>query len=292
MIKETSIDDVRNADAVQVIKHFLPELKRHGSVYQCKSPFTTEKTGSFTVFPRTNTFKCFSGGSGGDAIKFVQLFKRVSFSEAVETIASICKIVLQHEEVSEDVKRKQDYKQELFDLTSLVANKYAGELIKLDDAHWVKKMIAERQINQETIAAFGIGYAPADFKFLTNPIIESAKLELGTTTGLVSTKDGKTYDFFRDKLIFPIHDAKGNVVGFGGRRSNEADGPKYINSKDSDVYKKSSVLYGLYQGKAEIAKARTAILVEGYTDVTAMHQNGCEIAVANCGATLLNPIIN
>jgi DNA primase len=290
MIKETSIDDVRNADAVQVISHFLPDLKRAGAVYQCKSPFTNEKSASFTVFPRTNTFKCFSGGSGGDAIKFVQLYKRVSFTEAVETIASICNIVLQHEEVSEDVKRKQDYKQELFDLTSLVANKYSGELIKLDDAHWVKKMIAERQINQETIAAFGIGYAPADFKFLTNPIIESAKLELGTTTGLITSKDGKTYDFFRDKLIFPIHDAKGNVVGFGGRRSNEADGPKYINSKDSDVYKKSSVLYGLYQGKAEIAKARTAILVEGYTDVTAMHQNGCEIAVANCGTAAMSPV--
>lgn len=290
MIKETSIDDVRSADIVQVISHFLPELKKAGAVYQCKSPFSNEKTGSFTVFPRTNTFKCFSSGVGGDAIKFVQQFKRVSFFDAVQTIASICNIVLQEEEVSEEVKRKADHKQQLFDLTSLAANKYAGELLKLEESHWAKKMIAERQINQETIANFGIGYAPADFKFLTNPIIDNAKLELGNNTGLITTKDGKSYDFFRDKLIFPIHDARGNIVGFGGRRSNEADGPKYINSKDSDIYKKQSVLYGLYQAKAEIAKSRTAILVEGYTDVTAMHQNGCEIAVANCGTASLSAV--
>jgi DNA primase catalytic core len=290
MIKESSIDDVRNADAIQVITHFLPELKRSGAVYQCKSPFSNEKTGSFTVFPRTNTFKCFSSGIGGDAIKFVQLFKRVSFYEAIESIAQLSNIILQHEEVSEEFQRKTDYKQQLFELTSLSANKYSGELIKLDDLHWVKKMITERQINQETIANFGIGFAPADFKFLTNPIIENAKLELGNNTGLVSTKEGNSYDFFRDKLIFPIHDIRGNIVGFGGRRSNEADGPKYINSKDSDIYKKQSVLYGLYQAKAEIAKSRTAILVEGYTDVTAMHQSGCEVAVANCGTAAMSPV--
>lgn len=289
MIKETSIDDVRNADAVTIITHFLPELKRIGAVYQCKSPFTNEKSGSFTVFPKTNTFKCFSSGNGGDAIKFVQLHKRQSYPEAIETIASISNIILQHEEVTEEVKAKTEYKQQLFDLTSLASNKYAGELIKLDDAHWVKQMITERQITQETIASFGIGYAPANFSFLTAPIIENAKLELGNNTGLVTKKDGKSYDFFRDKLIFPIHDAKGNIVGFGGRRSNEADGPKYINSKDSEVYAKSKVLYGLYQGKNEIAKSRTAILVEGYTDVTAMHQNGCEIAVANCGTAAMSP---
>lgn len=287
MIKEQSIDEVRNADIVRVIGNYL-ELKQSGSKYFAKSPFSNDKTASFCVTPSLNIFKCFSSGKGGDAIKFVQLHKNLSFYEAVKTVAGICNITLLEEEVSEEVKRKVEYKQQLFDITSWSSAKFSKALFELPDDHWAKQMIAAREINEDTITNFGIGYAPTTHQFLSQSIIESGKLELALNVGLTMTKDGRNWDFFKDRLIFPIHDDKGNIVGFGGRRADGVDGPKYINTRETDIYHKSQVLYGLYQAKSEIAKTRTALLCEGYTDVTALHQNGCSIAVANCGTASLS----
>lgn len=287
MIKQSSIDEVRNADIVRVIGNYL-ELKQSGSKYFAKSPFSDDRTASFCVTPSLNIFKCFSSGKGGDAIKFVQLHKGLPFFDAVKTIAGICNITLLEEEVPEEVKRKIEYKQQLFDLSSWASAKYCEALYKLPEAHWVKQMITDRGISEETIANFGIGFAPETHQFLSNTIIESGKLELALNIGITNSKDGKNWDFFKDRLIFPIHDDKGNVLGFGGRRADGIEGPKYINTRETDIYKKSEVLYGLFQAKHEIAKTRTAILCEGYTDVTALHQNGCPTAVANCGTASLS----
>lgn len=213
-----------------------------------------------------------------------------NFYEAIQKIADICGLVLEKQEETEDVKRKRTEKEELFRLTEWASKKYQNALHNLPETHWTKKMISERQINPETLLSFGIGFAPDEWKFLTNPIIETAKFEVGKTSGLVNTKDGNSFDFFKNRLIFPIEDVNGNVIGFGGRCADDdpakESGRKYINSKESIIYSKSRSLYGIYQAKKSMVKTKTAVLTEGYTDVTALHQYGCDMAIASGGTAL------
>lgn len=287
MYTQNSIEDVRNADIVQVIGNFL-DLKRKGKIYSAKSPFSDDKTASFTVTPSLNIFKCFSSNIGGDAIKFVMLHKHQNFFEAVKTVADICGITLQEEEVTEEVKRKISYRQELFQVNADAVTQFQKQLAKLDESHWAKQMLAKRQFSDDVISKFNIGFAPKNYQFLTDPFIEKGKLEPAKTVGLVKSKEGRSYDFFIDRLIFPIEDIRGNVAGFGGRQNDGVDGPKYLNSTDSEIYNKSQLLYGLYQNKESIAKSRACFLVEGYTDVTGLFQNGVPLAIANCGTANLS----
>lgn len=285
MYTETSLDKVREADIVQVIGNFL-DLKKQGANFSAKSPFNTDLTASFMVSPAKQMFKCFSSGKGGDALKFIQEYKHVNFAEAVKIIADICNITLETEAVSEDVQRTRDIQTEMRNIVASVSGEYQKQLNNLDHIHWAKKIVAEREMNADTIVSFAIGYAPSGYQFVTGPIIERGKLTQAKDIGLVKTKEGRNYDFFSDKLMFPIHDVNGNVVAFGSRRSNDADGPKYVNSPESDIYKKSATLYGLFQAKRQIAQKGIAVLVEGYTDVTSLHQHGCDIAVGTGGTAL------
>ena len=290
MYKQTSIDQVREADIISIISRYA-ELKRAGSLYECKSPFNpNDKTPSFKVSPAKNNFVCYSTQKKGDGIKFVMEYENCSFYEAIQKIADICGIALEREEETEEVKQKRSEKEELFRLMEWAAKKYQKAFQTLPADHWTKKMTADRQINEETLLTFGIGFAPDEWKFLTNPIIETAKFEAGKTAGLVNVKEGNSFDFFKNRLIFPIEDVNGNVIGFGGRCSDDdpakENGRKYINSKESIVYSKSRSLYGIYQAKKSITRTKTAVLCEGYTDVTALHQYGCDMAVASGGTAL------
>lgn len=284
MYTEKSIDEVRNADIVKVIGHYC-ELKRAGSFYVCPSPFNGSND-SFRVKPSYNSFKCYSSGNGGDAIAFVQKHKGLTFPEAVKVIADICGILLEEIQLTPEEERKRSYRQELYDVLNVSCLKYEMQLKNSNENHWVKKMLIDRNINDETVEKFRIGYAPGEFNFITNPLIEKGKLEQAVSVGLSLTKDGRNFDFFRDKLLFPIRDVRGNVVGFGGRRSDNAEGPKYINTSKTEIYNKPEILYGLYENREFISKTKTAFLVEGYTDVTGLSQNGCELAVATGGTTL------
>ncbi|RZJ71102.1 DNA primase [Flavobacterium sp.] len=291
MYSESSIDDVRNANVVDVIKHYI-DVKKQGSHWFAKSPWTSDKTASLAINPAKNNWYDYSAQKGGDAIHFVREHKGFTFIESVKAIADICGILLIEEKVSEDEQRKRSYRQELFDLTKGVSSKYHKELTKLSDDHWVKAMLSEREMSEQTVADFQIGYAPAGFKFVTDFVIEKAKVEQAKTAGIVKQKEGRTFDFFVDRLIFPIQDLQGNIVGFGGRRSNDPSRdkePKYMNSAEGEMYQKQNVLYGLYQARTFIHKFGFVNLVEGYTDVTGMHQNGCPNTVANCGTAPLSP---
>ena len=290
MYKESSIDQVRDADIITIVSKYA-EVKRAGSMFECRSPFNpNEKSPSFKISPSKNNFVCYSTQKKGDGIKFVMEIENCNFYEAVQKIADICGITLERQEETEEVKQKRSEKEEMFRLTEWAAKKYQKALQHLPAEHWTKKMIASREINEETLISFGIGYAPDEWKFLTNPIIETAKFEIGKTSGLVNSKDGNSFDFFKNRLIFPIEDVNGNVIGFGGRCSDEdnaiSGGRKYLNSKESIIYSKSRSLYGIFQAKKSITKTKTAVLCEGYTDVTALHQNGCDIAVASNGTAL------
>lgn len=290
MYKESSVQAVREADIVSIISHYCPDLKRAGSMYECRSPFSEDKTASFKVSPAKNNFVCYSSQQKGDGIKFVMIKERCDFLEAVRIIAGITSIVLEEEKQTEDQIRIKANKEQMHLLIGNVAREYQKQFNQLPATHWAKKMIADRQINEETLINFSIGYAPEGWQFVTGPIIDNGRFEVGKSIGLINVKDGKSFDFFRNRVMFPLEDVNGNVVAFGGRCADDDpakyQGRKYINSKESDIYIKSKVLYGLYQAKHSIAKAKTAVLVEGYTDVTALHQHGCDIAVASGGTAL------
>lgn len=290
MYKESSVQAVREADIVSIISHYCPDLKRAGSMYECRSPFSEDKTASFKVSPAKNNFVCYSSQQKGDGIKFVKIKERCEFLEAVRIIAGITGIVLEEEKQTEDQIRIKANKEQMHLLIGNVAREYQKQFNQLPATHWAKKMIADRQINEETLINFSIGYAPEGWQFVTGPIIDNGRFEVGKSIGLINVKDGKSFDFFRNRVMFPLEDVNGNVVAFGGRCADDDpakdQGRKYINSKESDIYIKSKVLYGLYQAKHSIAKAKTAVLVEGYTDVTALHQHGCDIAVASGGTAL------
>ena len=284
---QSSVDRVREADIVKSIGEFT-ELKKVASNYKCCSPFSEEKTPSFTVSPVKQIFKCFSTGLGGDGIKFVMQHKSVDFVEAVEIIAKIHNIYLEKEEVTPELQRKLDQKSEMYSLTEKSARSFVNAYKQLDAGHWAKQLIADRQFNDESVLTFQLGFNDGANK-LTKWTISNGTLAVSKELGLSKTKNNSSYDVFKNRIIFPIHNEKGTVVGFGGRHSNDPKldkSFKYINSKESLIYDKSSVLYGLFQAKHSINKLGSVILTEGYTDVIAMHQNGCENTVASCGTAL------
>lgn len=283
----SSIDRVREADIVKTIENFVA-LKKVSSNYKCCSPFSDEKTPSFTVSPSKQIFKCFSTGLGGDGIKFVMHHEKVDFIEAVEIISKIHNIYLEKEEVTPELQRKIDQKAEMYSFTEACNRSFFNAFKTLDKNHWAQNLIKERDFNYDSIVTFQIGYNGTENK-LTKWAINTGSLAVAKELGLSKTKNSTSYDVFKDRIIFPIHNHKGAVVGFGGRQSNDPKldkSYKYLNSKESLIYDKSSVLYGLFQAKHDISKTGTAILTEGYTDVIAMHQNGCENTVASCGTAL------
>lgn len=287
-IKETSIDIVRDCDITQVIQHFI-ELKKSGSNWKALSPFVEEKSASFMVSPAKQIFKCFASGQGGDAIKFVMLHQRIDFIQAVKVIAEICNITLEEEQISEEQKATINRRETLYSLMDGVSKKYAQTLRDLPADNWASKMLKARGYNQETLIDFQIGYAPPDYQFLSKPIIEKAKVSPAKACGVIRVKDQRTSDFFYDRIIFPIHNHKGQVIAFGGRRDNDPKlekYAKYINLPDTELYNKSQVLYGLFQAKNQITKKSQAILVEGYTDVATLHQHGADTALASCGTAI------
>lgn len=290
MYKQTSIDQAREADIITIVSNYA-DLKRAGSLYECKSPFNpNEKSPSFKVSPAKNNFVCYSTQKKGDGIKFVMEKESCTFYEAIQKIANICGIVLEREEETEEAKKKRSEKEELFQMMDWASKKYQKSLHQLPADHWAKKMIEAREISAETLLTFGIGFAPDDWKTLTTTIIDTGRLENGKSSGLVNVKDGNAFDFFKNRLMFPIEDVNGNVIGFGGRCADDDpakdNGRKYINSKESIVYSKSRSLYGIFQAKQSMVQTKTAVLTEGYTDVTALHQYGCDMAVASGGTAL------
>lgn len=283
MIKESSIDLIREADIVTIVQHYC-ELKRTGSSFTCRSPFTADKTASFNVNPVKNNWVCYSSNQAGDGIKFVMLKENCDFIIAVEKIAGICNIILEHEAVTEAQQKQIDSRKRTLEVVANVANKYAAEFKNLADNHWAKEMITTRKITPESILNFQIGYTPGN-RLIAPVLIDKGLFEIAKNTGLISVKDERNFDFFNDRIIFPIQNERGDIIAFGGR-AKDGTSPKYLNSKESSIYTKTKALYGLYQAKHAINIDNTAVLMEGYTDVIAAHQNDVVNAVATCGTAL------
>lgn len=288
MYTSQSIDRVRDADIVTIVSHFCQDLKRKGASYFCKSPFKTEKTGSFNVNPVKNNWVDYSTSQAGDGIKFVMLHENCEFPEAIKTIANICGIFLEEEKVSEDVKKQRANKLQLTSLAENVAKKYNEQYLALADNHWAKEHIAKLGYDQETIINFQLGFAD-NKNTITTACINKAKLTHAVDIGVSKTNNNKSYDFYRERIMFPICNKNGTVVSFGGRRQNGEQFEKYakyLNGPETEIYKKEDTLYGFHLAKKSIAKSGFAILSEGYTDVITMHQKGCTQTVATCGTAL------
>lgn len=287
---EESVEKVKNADIVATISNFR-NLKKTGSNYKCLSFFTEEKTPSFVVSSVKQCFKCFSSGTGGDGISFVMQYKNAPFIEAVEIIAKIHNISLEKENISPEEQRKYDQKSEMYDFVSQSSKDFVKSYKQLSPNHWGKELISDRNFDSNSLILFEIGYNDI-LGELTKKAISKATLNIAKEVGLSKTKNNHSSDVFSERIIFPIHNEKGGIVGFGGRQSNHPNlnkAYKYINSKDSLIYNKSHHLYGLFQSKKKISDSGIVILTEGYTDVISMHQNGCGNTVASCGIGLTKP---
>ncbi len=288
MIPHSIVDDVRQAaDIVDIISDYLT-LQPAGRNYKALSPFTKEKTPSFVVSPDKQIYKCFSTGKGGNVFSFIMEMEKVSFPEAIELVAKRSGIdISRFTEKKERDPALEDSRTETLRWASMF---FERTLKSTSGKIGYDYLITKRALSENTIKTFGLGYAADSWDSLFNEAKRAGiPQEHLADLGLVTQNKQKNswYDTFRNRVIFPVFSVGGQVVGFGGRTLlDDPQTPKYLNSPESRLFEKSKLLYGLNAAKDEIRRRETAILVEGYMDVLALHQAGITNAVASCGTSL------
>jgi DNA primase len=285
-IRQEDVEAVRErTDLVRLVQQYAA-LKKAGRQFSGLCPFHTEKTPSFSVEPAKQVFYCFGCGKGGNAFRFLQEIEGLTFPEAVERLAAQAGITLRYEGVSPGERRQSSRRQALHRATARAAELYHRMLLEGREAEAARRYLDARGIDHGSATAFGIGFAPGYPDFLLRRMAREFSTEILIDAGLAA-KDarGGVRDAFRSRIIFPIHDLSGNAVAFGARLL-EGDGPKYLNTRETDVYRKGHVLYNLNRAKGEVTRAGRAFVVEGYTDVIALQQAGIPTAVATCGTAL------
>ena len=291
MITRETIEEIKNrVDIIDVISDFVT-LKRSGQNYKALSPFTNEKTASFYVVPAKGIFKDFSSGKGGDAITFVMEHEGMAYPEALKYLAKKYGIEIKDEtNVSQADIAHQSERDGLYIVMNFAKDHYRDLLLNNDEGKSIGlSYFRERGFNDRTIEKFELGYSLNQWDNLTKTALSKGYSEnmLEKSGLLIKKEDGKKYDRFRGRVIFPVHNLSGKVIAFGARiLTKEKDQPKYINSPETDIYHKSHVLYGLYQGKTAIRRDDFCYLVEGYTDVISLHQADIENVVASSGTSL------
>ncbi|MFZ3451671.1 DNA primase [Arthrobacter sp. 7Tela_A1] len=288
LIKREDIDEVRSRTDIKAVVDGYVTLKSAGiGSYKGLCPFHDERSPSFHVRPQVGTYHCFGCGESGDVISFVQKMDHGSFSETVEKLAARLGYELHYEDGGTGPRREDVGKrQRLLDAHKVAAEFFRAQLIT-PGAAAARNFLAERGFDPAAAEHFGVGYAPQGWdsllKHLTGKGFTREEL---AQTGMFSTGSdaSRFYDRFRGRLIWPIRDLTGATIGFGARKLYEDDqGPKYLNTPETPLYKKSQVLYGIDLAKRSIAKNRQLVVVEGYTDVMACHLAGITTAVATCG---------
>jgi DNA primase len=284
------IDDIMQTARIEEVIGDFVNLKRAGSNLKGLSPFTDERTPSFVVSPAKQIFKCFSSGKGGSVVTFLMEKEHFSYPEALRWLADKYGI-----HIPEDKPATPEELAAISERESLgIINDYARDFFvdQLHNSDEGKKIglsyFVERGFRPDIIEKFQLGYCPGKGKSLTNTALEKGyKLEYLEKVGLTKTKDDRHFDFFRGRVMFPIHSVSGRVLGFGGRTLlNDKKVAKYFNSPESIIYNKSKILYGLYFAKGDIIKYDECFLCEGYTDVIALYQAGITNVVASSGTAL------
>lgn len=284
MIPKEEIQQVLQAtDIVSLIDQQVP-LKKTGKNFVGLCPFHSEKSPSFVVSSDRQNYHCYGCGVSGDAIRFLMETDGLRFMEAVEELASRAGIQLS---LKTGIKPAEQEESEQHKCLREAKAFYKKSLSKAEGDSLIGRYIQERNLNEELITRFSLGFAPDKwdgvYEYLNQKKFQA---EVQESVGLIKSKTkGGYYDFLRNRLVFPIRDIRGRVIGFAGRKLAD-DGPKYLNPPETELYKKSSVLYGMYEGKEALRRKRKAILVEGYMDVIRMHEGGFEEALAACGTAL------
>ena len=285
-IPENKIEEIRSAaDIVDVISEFV-QLRKRGKNFIGLCPFHSEKTPSFTVSEDKQIFHCFGCHMGGNIYKFLMEYEKISFIEAVQEVAARVGINLEYEE---DTTGKESEQEILYEINVQAARYFSDNLLNSPEGEVARKYFVERKIKPQTMRAFGLGYALNGWEYF----VEYAKtqkidLERAIQLGLIGQQnDGRLFDKFSDRIIFPIFSANGRVIAFAGRILENREGSaKYLNSPESLIYVKGRILYGLSFAKDEIRKLDKAILVEGYMDLISLYQNGIKNVVAVSGTAL------
>jgi DNA primase len=288
LISTESLERVKQAvDIVEVVSAHT-DLRRQGTRWVGLCPFHEERTPSFSVDAQEKLYHCFGCGVGGDTIKFVEEKEGLGFAEAVELLADRYGVELEREREDPRAEAKRQQRRRLGDLLDRTAAFYAAYLWDSDEAGKARAYLAERGLNEEALRAFGVGYAPSAWdKVLLRGQRAGFKVDEMRQVGLVQRgRGGGEYDRFRSRIMFPIRDRRGRTLGFGGRAMRSDQGAKYVNTAETEFFHKSRMLYGIDLAKAAIAKAGRAVVVEGYTDVIALHQAGVEEAVGVMGTAI------
>jgi DNA primase len=283
-IPDSDIVRVRELSPVaDVISEHVTLKSAGGGSLKGLCPFHDERSPSFNVTPARGFWHCFGCGEGGDVISFVQKIDQLSFTEAVERLAARVNYELHYEQGGSAPRPQSGQRARLVEAHRLAAEFYAEQLTGAE-AVIGRQFLDERGFDAEAAAHFGVGYAPNSWEHLVKHLRGRGFDDELATGGLASRGQRGVIDRFRGRLVWPIRDVTGDVVGFGARKlRDDDDGPKYLNTPESPLYKKSQVLYGIDLAKREMAKARQAVVVEGYTDVMACHLAGVTTAVATCG---------
>jgi len=286
LIPSQFIDDLlTRVDIVEVIDSRVA-LKKTGHEYSACCPFHNEKTPSFTVSPTKQFYHCFGCGAHGSAISFLMQYERMEFVDAVEELASMVGISVPREAGSAPAKQHHN----LYELMEQASQFYQEQLRQHSKSGTAVAYLKQRGLTGETAAVFGIGYAPPGWDnvlrhFSGKRIPEKQLLAAGL---LIAKQDGGYYDRFRDRIMFPIRDRRGRVIGFGGRTLGD-ETPKYLNSPETELFHKGKELYGLYEARKHSGELQRLIVVEGYMDVASLAQHGIKNVVATLGtATTIN----
>lgn len=286
MISQKSIQEVLDTVKIEDVIGEYVSLRRRGVNLIGLCPFHNEKTPSFNVSPTKNIYKCFGCGKGGNAVQFLMEQDQLTFPEAIRQIAQKYNIELEETATSQEAIREKQLADSLYIVNEYAKDFYQHQLLETDRGKSVGwSYFKQRGFKKETIEKFGLGYASEKRdSFVLRAINDGYSIDLLRKLGLVSQYDT---DFFRDRVMFPIHNLSGKVVAFAGRiLQKDIKAPKYINSPETEIYNKSKTLYGAFFAKKAIQQQDECILVEGYTDVITLHQAGIENVVASSGTSL------
>ena len=289
MITSNTIQQITNRiDIIDVVGEFV-KLKKRGTNFIGNCPFHNEKSPSFTVSPAKEIYKCFGCGKSGNTITFLMEHEKYSYVESLRWLAARYNIEIEETESSPAQKLAQQVADSLYAINNFAMDFFAKQYWETEaGASIAQSYMQHRGFLKPIVEKFKIGYNPSDKDSLAKALIQNQfNPELFAKTGLVVERNGEWQDNYRDRIIFPIHNTTGKIIGFGARQIAKNDkSPKYINSPENDIYVKSKILYGSYFARTSIDKLNECLLVEGYTDVVSLHQAGIENVVASGGTSL------
>ena len=286
-IPESKIEEIRQATSIVDVISEHVQLRKRGKNYVGLCPFHNEKTPSFTVSDEKQIFHCFGCHIGGNVFKFLTEYHKISFVEAVQELAEQLGIVIEIDKT--DYSEQQSEQEILYDINTEAAKYFSNNLLNDDEGEYARKYLQNRNIKTQTIRSFGLGYSLRGWENFIN-YAKQKKLDLdrAVNLGLIGKSgDGRYYDKYSGRLIFPIFSPNGRVVAFAGRQLDQKEkGGKYINSPESAIYIKGRILYGLSFAKDDIRRLERAIIVEGYMDLISLYQSGIKNVVAASGTAL------